>query len=98
MKCIVLALIQIRTGVLLLGPAACGKSTVVRVLKEAVGGLAPDAGGGRVQTWEIFPKVRITPGNREWRYELHCRFHFLFIKFLNFTFLRPWAPSACTAP
>ena len=38
-------------------PAACGKSTVVRVLKEALSGLAPEANGGRVETWDIFPKV-----------------------------------------
>ena len=52
------SMLQIRTGVLLLGPAACGKSTVIRVLKKALGGgLSPDAGGGCVATWEIFPKA-----------------------------------------
>ena len=67
-------MLQIRTGVLLLGPAACGKSTVIRVLKEAVGGLSPEAGGGRVQTWEIFPKAMgafrlygsVTPSTQNW--------------------------------
>ncbi len=36
----------------MLGPAACGKTTVLRVLKEALGGLPESHGGGKVRNKE----------------------------------------------
>ena len=51
------AMLRIRTGVVLLGPAACGKTTVIKVLQSALSSLPEDKGGGQVRVWHVFPKA-----------------------------------------
>lgn len=51
------AMLRIRTGVVLLGPAACGKSTVIKVLQSTLSSLPDDSGGGNVRAWHVFPKA-----------------------------------------
>ncbi len=50
-------MLHIRTGLLLLGPTACGKSAVRSVLQLALSRLDVAAGGSPVTSTDIFPKV-----------------------------------------
>ena len=50
-------MLHIKTGVLLLGPAACGKSTVIKVLQAALFALDMQTGNTPLQSTYIFPKA-----------------------------------------
>eukprot|EP00798_Chlamydomonas_sp_ICE-L_P027948 gene27948-8824_t len=54
------SLMQFRTGIMLLGPAACGKTSIIRALSAAL--QLPDADGRQatVISYNIFPKSAIT--------------------------------------
>lgn len=53
-------MMAIRTGVMLLGPPACGKSTVITALSGALTELDAEKGIGPVQVARIFPKVCVS--------------------------------------
>ena len=42
------SMMRIRTGIMLLGPAACGKTTIIRVLQSALVGPLAAASGANV--------------------------------------------------
>lgn len=50
-------MLSIKAGIVLLGPASCGKTVMRRLLRKAVSDLDMKAGGHAVVATEIYPKV-----------------------------------------
>ncbi|GIL68853.1 hypothetical protein Vafri_22075 [Volvox africanus] len=50
-------MLSIRTGILLLGPAACGKTSMWALLQMALSRVDVEAGGVPVSAYDIFPKA-----------------------------------------
>lgn len=52
-------MLSIRTGILQLGPAGCGKTTCRALLQAALSRLDEAAGRRAVAGYDIFPKVTL---------------------------------------